>query len=87
MRRCQALGLPIPQWGEGWFRMQALKQRLVEKGRGVQSALALQVGEKTLVVAGNPGHDFVPMIGSVKGRLRQGIMDLVHSDDVILSFE
>lgn len=67
--------------------MQALKQRLVEEGRGVQSVLALQVGEKTSVVAENPGHDFVPMVGSVKGHLRQGVMDLVYSDDVILSFD
>jgi hypothetical protein len=67
--------------------MQALKQRLVEEGGGVQSALALQIGEKTSVVAGNSGHDFVPMIGSVKGRLRQEVMDLFLSDDVILSFD
>jgi len=84
---CQALGLPIPQRGEGCLRMQALKQRLVEEGRGVQPALALQVGEKTSVEAENPGCDFVPMIGSVKGHLRQGVMDLAHSDGVILSFE
>jgi hypothetical protein len=29
---CQALGLPIPQRGEGYLRMQALKQWLVEEG-------------------------------------------------------
>jgi hypothetical protein len=59
--------------------MQALKQRLVEEGRGVQPALDLEVSEKTSV--------FVPMIGSVKKHLRQGIMDLAHLDVVILSFE
>ena len=85
--RCQALDLPIPQREEGCLRVQALKQWLVEEGRGVQPALALQVGEKTSVEAENPGHDFVPMIGSVKGRLRQGVMDLAPADDVILSFE
>jgi hypothetical protein len=84
---CQALGLPIPQWGEGCLQMQALKQWLVEEGRGDQPALALQVSEKTFVEAENPGHDFVPMISSVKGRWRQGAMDLAPSDDVILSFE
>lgn len=67
--------------------MQALQQRFIEKGRGVQSALALQVGEKTSVVAGNPGCDFVLRIGSVKGHLRKGVMYSVHSDDVILSCE
>jgi hypothetical protein len=59
--------------------MQALKQRLVEEGQGVQPVLNLQVSEKTSV--------FVPMIGFVKGHLRQGIMDLAHLDVVILSFE
>jgi hypothetical protein len=29
---CQALGLPIPQWGEGCLQMQALKQWLIEEG-------------------------------------------------------
>jgi hypothetical protein len=85
--RCQALGLPIPQRGEGCLQMQALKQRLVEEGRGDQPALALQVSEKTFVEAENPGHDSIPMIGTVKGRWRQGEMDLAPSDDVILSFE
>ena len=87
MGHCQALGLPIPQQGEGCLQMQALKQQLVEEGQGVQPAVVLQVGEKTSVEAENPGHDCVPMIGSVKGHLRQGVVDLAHSDDVILSFE
>jgi hypothetical protein len=66
--------------------MQALKQRLIEESKGVQPALALQVSEKISIEAENAGHDFVPIIGSVKGRLRQGVMDLAHSDDMILSF-
>jgi hypothetical protein len=66
--------------------MQALKQRLIEEREGVQPALALQVSEKISVKAENTGHDFVPIISSVKGCLRQGVMDLAHSDDVILSF-
>jgi hypothetical protein len=84
---CQAMGLPIPQWEEGCLWMQALKQQLVEESEGVQPALALQVGEKISVEAENAGHDFVPIIGSVKGHLRQGVMDLAHSDNVILFFE
>jgi hypothetical protein len=80
------MGLPIPRWEEGCLWMQALKQRLVEESKGVQPALALQVSEKISVEAENTGHDFVPIIGSVKGHLRQGVMDLAHSDDVILSF-
>jgi hypothetical protein len=87
MGHCQALGLPIPQQGVGCLQMQALKQQLIEEGQGVQPAFALQVSEKTSVNAENPGHDFLPMIGSVKGCLRQGVMDLAHSDDMILSFE
>ena len=67
--------------------MQALKQWLIEEGQGVQPALALQVGEKTSVKAENPGHNFVLIISSVKGHLRQGVMDLAPADDVILSFE
>ena len=67
--------------------MQALKQGLVEDAGHVQPALALQVSEKTCIEAENPGHDFVPMISSVKECLRQGVMDLAPADDVILSFE
>jgi len=67
--------------------MQALKQWLIEEGQGIQSAFALQVGEKTSINAENPGHDFVPMISSVKEHLRHVVMDLAHSDDMILSFE
>ena len=67
--------------------MQALKQGLVEEGWGVQSALALQVGERTSIKAENPGHDFVLMINSVKECLRQGVMDLAPANDVILSCE
>ena len=59
--------------------MQALKQWLIEEGQGVQPALALQVSEKASV--------FLAMIGSVRECLRQGVMDLVHSDVMILSFE
>ena len=87
MGHCQALGLPIPQREEGCLQMQALKQWLVEEGRGIQPALALQVGERTSIEAENPGHDFVPTIGSVKECLRQGVMDLAPADDAILSFE
>ena len=65
----------------------ALKQWLVEEGRGIQPAPALQISEKTSIEAENPGHDFVPMINSVKGCLRQGIMDLAPADDTILSSE
>jgi hypothetical protein len=64
-----------------------LKQWLVEEGQGVQPALALQVSEKTSIEAENPGHNFVLMISSVKGHLRQGVMDLASADDMILSFE
>ena len=87
MGHCQPLGLPIPQWEEGCLQMQALKQGLVKEGRGVRSALALQVGERTSVEAENPGHDFVPMIDSVKECLRQGVMDLAPANDAILSCE
>jgi hypothetical protein len=87
MGHCQALGLPIPQQGEGCLWMQALKQQLIEEGQGIQPALVLQVGEKTSIEAENPGHGCVPMISSVKGHLRQGVVDLAHSDDMILSFE
>ena len=87
MGHCQALGLPIPQWEEGCLQMQALKQQLVEEGQGVQPILALQVSEKTSVKAENPGHDFVPMISSVKECLRKKVMDLAPADDTILSFE
>jgi len=86
MGHCQA-GLPIPQQEGGCLQMQALKQGLIEDAGRIQPALALQVSEKTCIEAENPGHDFVPMISSVKGHLRQGVMDLAHSDDVILSFE
>jgi hypothetical protein len=41
----QPLGLLVPQREEGCLQMQALKQGLIEDGQGIQSALALQVGE------------------------------------------
>ena len=65
----------------------ALKQWLIEGDQGVQPAPVLQISEKTSVEAENPGHNFVPMIDSVKGCLRQGIIDLAPANDVILSSE
>ena len=69
------------------LQIEALKWQLIEESEGIQPALALQIGEKISIEAENAGHDFVPIIGSVKGCLRQGVMGLAHSDDVILPFE